>query len=115
MRITKLGQTDLNISSIGLGTWAIGGINYGLQDVRESIKTINKAIELGVNWIDTALVYGFGHAEEIVGKIIKAKREKVIKATKCSITWDEYKSTSYKLKKGIYSFGNKKQFKKIKN
>jgi len=92
MEIRKLGWTDLNLSTIGLGTWAIGGggwkFSWGPQDDKESISTIQHALELGINWIDTAAVYGLGHSEEIVGKAIKKLRHKPIIATKCGRVWD---------------------------
>ena len=71
---TALGATGLEITRVGLGAWAIGGANYdwgwGRQDDEESIAAIHRALELGVNWIDTAAQYGFGHSEEVVGRAI---------------------------------------------
>ena len=88
MRYKKLGYSDLTLSVIGLGTWAIGGegwqYSWGPQDDQQSIKTMHHALDLGVNWIDTAAVYGLGHAEEVVGKALKGMSEKPIIATKCS-------------------------------
>lgn len=77
------------VSRIGLGTWAIGGWMWGGTDEPESIKTIERAIELGVNLIDTAPVYGFGRSEEIVGKavLVRAQRDRVAIATKCGLAW----------------------------
>ncbi len=93
MRTKKLGYTDLYLTRIGLGTWAIGGggweFSWGPQDDRESIATIHRALELGINWIDTAPVYGLGHSEEIVGRAIKGLSEKPTIATKCSRIWDK--------------------------
>lgn len=93
MRTRKLGWTDLNLTAIGLGTFAQGGgswrFNWGPQDDNESIATIQRALELGINWIDTAAVYGMGHAEEILGKAVKGRVEKPIIATKCCRVWDE--------------------------
>lgn len=69
----RLGQSDLEITSIGLGTWAIGGRQWGGgQDDRASIDAIHAAVDHGVNWIDTAPIYGSGHSEEVVGRAIKA-------------------------------------------
>ena len=100
MHTRKLGNTDLQLSEIGFGAWAVGGGGYafgwGEQDDSESIAAIHRALELGVNWIDTAPVYGLGHSEEIVGKAIAGK--KVIIATKCSIVWDENRQTSNNLR-----------------
>lgn len=99
----RLGYTDLRLSSIGLGTWAIGGggwaFGWGPQDDEESVATIPYALEQGVNWIDTAPVYGLGHSEEVVGKVTKGLRGKVIIATKCGLVWDEKGEISGRLKK----------------
>ncbi|RKY07235.1 MAG: aldo/keto reductase [Planctomycetota bacterium] len=92
MRTKRLGQTDLELTVIGLGTWAIGGpweVGWGPQDDNESVSTIIEAIEAGINWIDTAAVYGCGHSEEIVSKVIKELGERPIIATKCGLLWDE--------------------------
>ena len=93
MQTKQLGSSDLNITRIGLGTWAIGGggwkFAWGPQDDRDSIETIHKAMDCGINWIDTAAVYGLGHSEEIVGKAIKDLPHRPIIATKCERTWDE--------------------------
>lgn len=103
MKTRKLGWTDLNLSTIGLGTWAIGGgkwkFSWGPQDDRESISAIQRALELGINWIDTAAVYGLGHSEEIVGKAIRGLRKKPIIATKCERVWDKDGNISGRLKK----------------
>ena len=75
MQKRKLGNSGLEFSTIGLGTWAIGGsgwaFSWGEQDDRDSIAAIHRAVDLGVNWIDTAAVYGVGHAEEVVGRALK--------------------------------------------
>ena len=75
MKKQKLGNSNIEITRIGFGTWAIGGPGYafgwGKQDDNDSIKAIHKALELGVNWIDTAAVYGTGHSEEIVADALK--------------------------------------------
>ncbi len=87
MKRNRLGVTDLEITRIGLGSWAIGGggwaYAWGPQEDEDSIATINRALELGVNWIDTAAVYGLGHAEEVVGRALAGRRDKCIVATKC--------------------------------
>lgn len=103
METRKLGWTDLNLSTIGLGTWALGGGGYewgwGPQGEKESIATIRHALELGINWIDTAPIYGLGRSEEVVGKAIKGLREQPIIATKCGLVWDEKRRISNRLKK----------------
>ena len=68
----RFGQSDLEITSIGLGTWAIGGRQWGGQDDQASIDAIHAALDHGVNWVDTAPIYGSGHSEEVVGRAVKA-------------------------------------------
>lgn len=95
MQTRKLGYTDLHFSVVGLGAWAMGGAGYkfswGQQDDNDSIATIHRAIELGVNWVDTAAVYGLGHSEEVLGMALKqlGSRKRPIVATKCGRRWDE--------------------------
>ncbi|MGD8395171.1 MAG: aldo/keto reductase, partial [Candidatus Eiseniibacteriota bacterium] len=99
MRTRKLGKTALELTTVGLGTWAIGGGNWsfawGPQDDDASIATIRRALDLGVNWVDTAPAYGLGHSEEIVGRAIRGRRDDVIVATKCGLVWDEGKREVY--------------------
>ncbi len=103
MKKRKLGRSALEISIIGLGTWAIGGGNWrfswGPQDDELSVQTIFKALEVGINWIDTAAVYGLGHSEEMVGKAIKGMKEKPLIATKCERVWDKDGNISGSMKK----------------
>ena len=103
MKINQLGNSDIRLSAIGLGTWAIGGGGYGFgwgpQDDKQSIETIHRSIDLGINWIDTAPVYGLRHSEEIVGKAIKEKRDQVIISTKCGIVWGEDRNIAFNLDK----------------
>ena len=80
-----LGSSNLKVSVVSLGTWVFGGENWGKVDDDESIATIQKAIELGINLIDTAPAYGNGHAEEILGKAITGRRDNVFIATKCGL------------------------------
>ena len=82
MEYKTLGKTGLKISAIGFGAWAIGGNMWGPQDDNDSIAALNKAIDLGVNFIDTAAVYGNGHSEKIIGKVLKTRKEKIYIATK---------------------------------
>ena len=93
MRISQLGTSDLWLTPIGFGAWAIGGdkwaMSWGPQDDNESIAAIHKAIDLGVNWIDTAAIYGLGHSEEIVGRAVKESHVKPFIFTKCGMVWDE--------------------------
>ena len=83
MEHRRLGKSELNASVIGLGTWAIGGKFWGQTDEAAAIAAIQKALDSGVNLIDTAPIYGEGHSEEVVGKAIKGRRHQVILATKC--------------------------------
>lgn len=98
MRKRKLGNTNIELTQIGLGTFAMGGSNWqyswGYQDEKDSITTIKNAIELGVNWIDTAPAYGLGRAEEIVGKAVQGLRDKIYISTKCGFIWDADRSLS---------------------
>jgi aryl-alcohol dehydrogenase-like predicted oxidoreductase len=92
MRTRRLGFTDLELSTVGLGTWAIGGpwdFGWGPQDDTSSVATIHRALDLGINWIDTAPAYGLGHSEEIVGKAIRDRGDDVIVSTKCGLVWDD--------------------------
>jgi aryl-alcohol dehydrogenase-like predicted oxidoreductase len=89
--LKKLGNSDLNISALGVGAWAMGGagwqFSWGEQDDSDSISAIRAALEAGMNWIDTAAVYGLGHSEEIVGKAVKEVRQKPYIFTKCERRW----------------------------
>ncbi|MFC7391711.1 aldo/keto reductase [Scopulibacillus cellulosilyticus] len=91
MDYISIGESDIQASRIGLGTWAIGGWMWGGTDEEDSIRTIHSALDRGINLIDTAPAYGFGHSEEIVGKAVKqyGKRDNVIIATKVAIDWND--------------------------
>ncbi|GAB4453028.1 MAG: aldo/keto reductase [Anaerolineae bacterium] len=86
MQTRQLGYSDLQLTVVGLGTWAIGGggwiYGWGPQDDADSIAAIQRALDLGINWIDTAAVYGAGHSEEVVSRAIAGRRHEVIVATK---------------------------------
>lgn len=88
MIVRRLGNSDLEVTPVILGTWALGGWLWGGTEKNQPIAAINTAIDSGVNCIDTAPVYGFGLSEELVGQAIKNKREKVLIATKCGLVWD---------------------------
>ena len=91
MDTRRLGNSDLEITPLGFGSWATGGGNWefgwGEQDDRESASAIARALDLGVNWIDTAAAYGLGHSEEVVGKAIRSRTRKPYLFTKCSLVW----------------------------
>jgi aryl-alcohol dehydrogenase-like predicted oxidoreductase len=92
MQRRKLGYTDLKLTTVGLGTWAMGGpwqFGWGPQDDGEAIAAILTALEEGINWIDTAPVYGCGHSEELVGKALKQTSQKPFIATKCGLLWND--------------------------
>ena len=87
----QLGNSDLQLTSIGFGAWAIGGGDWqyawGPQDDNDSVSAIHRALDAGVNWIDTAAVYGLGHSEEVVGRALKSASVKPYVFTKSSMTW----------------------------
>jgi aryl-alcohol dehydrogenase-like predicted oxidoreductase len=93
MKINQLGTSEMWLTPVGFGSWAVGGNNWamgwGAQDDNDSIAAIHKAIDLGINWIDTAAIYGLGHSEEIVGKAIKQSTVKPFIFTKCGMVCDE--------------------------
>jgi aryl-alcohol dehydrogenase-like predicted oxidoreductase len=99
----QLGKSDLRLTPIGFGAWAIGGGNWdfgwGPQDDQESVGAILRALEGGVNWIDTAAIYGLGHSEEIVAKALAATSKKPNVFTKCSMRWDANRKIYRSLKK----------------
>ena len=82
MQYKILGKTNLKVSAIGFGAWAIGGNMWGPQNDSDSMAALHKAIDLGVNFIDTAAAYGNGHSEKIIGKVLKERKEKIYIATK---------------------------------
>jgi aryl-alcohol dehydrogenase-like predicted oxidoreductase len=95
----KLGNSDLNITPVGFGAWAIGGggweFAWGGQEDSDSIASIKRALELGVNWIDTAAVYGTGHSEEVVARAVKEwQGARPYIFTKCSLVWNEQRKVS---------------------
>jgi len=102
MRTKVLGKSDLAITPIGFGAWAVGGdweFGWGAQDDAQSIAAIHRALELGVNWIDTAAIYGLGHSEEVVSRALrdwKGLRPHVF--TKCGMLWDDRGRISYSLR-----------------
>lgn len=97
MQTRILGYTGEQLTTVGLGTWALGGghwaFGWGTQDDAESGRAIGAALESGVNWIDTAAVYGLGHAEEVVGRALKELPERPFIATKCGQVWDASRRT----------------------
>jgi aryl-alcohol dehydrogenase-like predicted oxidoreductase len=103
--LRTLGNSDLQLTSIGFGAWAIGGGNWefgwGPQDDDQSVAAIHCALDLGVNWIDTAAVYGLGHSEEVVGRALKSHAgQRPLIFTKCSMRWHADRSIYHSLKAG---------------
>jgi aryl-alcohol dehydrogenase-like predicted oxidoreductase len=102
MKKRRLGRSSLELTRVGLGSWAIGGggwqYSWGAQDDKDSIATVHRALDLGINWIDTAAVYGLGHSEEVVGEAVAGRRDKVILATKCGRTWTKDGTVGHGLK-----------------
>ena len=95
MRYRVLGQSGIEASVVAFGAWAVGGWWWGGADDAESVAAIQRAIALGMNFIDTAPAYGLGHSEEIVGKAIKGRRDQVVLATKCGLVWHTDKGTPF--------------------
>jgi len=93
MNTRRLGQSDLEITPVGFGAWAIGGggwkYGWGPQDDGEAVAAIRAALDMGVNWIDTAAVYGLGHSEELVARALEGVRRRPYIFTKCERVWDE--------------------------
>jgi aryl-alcohol dehydrogenase-like predicted oxidoreductase len=100
--LRALGNSDLQLTPIGFGAWAIGGGNWefawGPQEDSESIAAIHRALDLGVNWIDTAAIYGLGHSEEVVARALKTTSHNPLVFTKCSMRWHQDRSIYRSLK-----------------
>ena len=107
MRTKTLGNTDLELTTVGLGTWAIGGpwqFGWGPQDDNQSIAAIHEALDKGINWIDTAPIYGCGHSEQVIGRALKQTSNKSLIATKFGLAWNEKREKINRLdKQGIIS------------
>lgn len=102
MLTRQLGPSDLHITRVGFGAWAIGGggwaFAWGAQDDADSVAAIREAIDLGINWIDTAAVYGLGHSEEVVAKALDGVANRPFVFTKCGRVWDENRQIGKRLK-----------------
>jgi aryl-alcohol dehydrogenase-like predicted oxidoreductase len=94
--VRQLGTTDMNITRVGVGAWAIGGDEWGKQNDDDSVAAMSRAVDLGVNWIDTAPIYGRGHSEEVVGRFLRGKsaEQRPYVFTKCGLVWDSKKPGS---------------------
>ena len=102
MKTKPLGNSDLHVTAIGFGAWAIGGggweFAWGTQDDSDSVAAIHEALDAGVNWIDTAAVYGLGHSEEVVARALEGVRDRPYVFTKCSMVWNEHREIGHRLK-----------------
>jgi aryl-alcohol dehydrogenase-like predicted oxidoreductase len=102
MNTRQLGNSDLYITPIGFGAWAIGGSGWefawGGQDDHDSVAAIREALDSGINWIDTAAVYGLGHSEEVVARALDGMGNRPYLFTKCSMVWDEERKIGHSLK-----------------
>ncbi len=98
-----LGNSDLQITRIGFGAWAIGGggwqFGWGAQDDNHSVEAIRRALDSGINWIDTAAVYGLGHSEEVVARALEGVTKRPYVFTKCAMTWGEDRQIVRSMKK----------------
>jgi len=103
MEMKPLGNSDMMISPVGLGAWAMGGdgvFGWGPQEDAESVAAIHRSVERGINWIDTAPIYGMGHSENVVARALKemSPDRRPLVFTKCSIVWDEEGNVDHSLK-----------------
>jgi aryl-alcohol dehydrogenase-like predicted oxidoreductase len=102
METRRLGNSDLEITRIGFGAWAAGGSGWafawGAQDDRDSISAIHAALDVGINWIDTAAVYGLGHSEQVVAQALEGRAKKPYVFTKCARAWNEKREIVKRLK-----------------
>ncbi|MGH9720043.1 MAG: aldo/keto reductase [Bryobacteraceae bacterium] len=104
MQTRRLGNSDLELTPIGIGAWAMGGggwaFAWGPQDDNDSVSAIHAALDGGVNWIDTAAVYGLGHSEEVVARALKGRSRRPYVFTKCERIWNERGEIGKSLKAG---------------
>src|SRR5689334_19120211 len=103
MELKQLGNSDMKITPLGIGAWAMGGggwaFAWGPQDDRESIEAVHAALDSGINWIDTAAVYGLGHSEEIVARALEGRSKRPYVFTKCERIWNEQRLIQKSLKR----------------
>lgn len=104
MQTRRLGNSDMDITPIGVGAWAMGGggweFGWGPQEDQNSLAAIQEALDLGINWIDTAAVYGLGHSELVVGRALKTRAKRPFVFTKASMVWNEEGEIGHSLKAG---------------
>ncbi|RKG88383.1 aldo/keto reductase [Corallococcus sp. CA049B] len=101
MQKRRLGNSDMELTALGFGAWAIGGggwaFAWGAQDDAQSIEAIQRALDSGINWIDTAAVYGLGHSEDVVARALKGRDKRPYVFTKCGMVWDDQGKVSRRL------------------
>jgi methylglyoxal reductase len=95
MKTRPLGASGIQASTVAFGAWALGGWRWGGSDDKTSVDALHAGIDAGINFIDTAPAYGFGHGEDVVGKAIKGRRDRVVIATKCGLSWNTTKGTLF--------------------
>ena len=95
MQYRKLGASGIEASAVAFGAWAVGGWMWGGSDDDDAVAAIRAAIDAGINFIDTAPIYGFGHSERVVGKALAGRRDQVVLATKCGLVWDREEGEYY--------------------
>jgi aryl-alcohol dehydrogenase-like predicted oxidoreductase len=95
MKTRSLGASGIQASTVAFGAWALGGWRWGGSDDKTSVEALHAGIDAGINFIDTAPAYGFGHGEEVVGKAIRGRRDRVVIATKCGLSWNTTKGTLF--------------------
>src|SRR5215211_5474659 len=102
MEKRQLGHSDMHITRMGFGAWAIGGGGYtfgwGPQNDRDSVAVVHEALDCGINWIDTAAVYGLGHSEEVVARALEGRGNRPYVFTKCERVWNEQREIGRSLK-----------------
>ena len=102
MEKRRLGNSDMDITPLGVGAWAIGGggweFGWGPQNDSDSVAAIHEALDRGINWIDTAAVYGLGRSESVVARVLKARSQRPFVFTKCSMVWNEHGEIGHSLK-----------------
>ena len=102
METRRLGNSNMDITPIGVGAWAMGGggweFGWGPQEDDDSLAAIQEALDRGINWIDTAAVYGLGHSEGVVGRALKSRTKRPYIFTKCSMVWNEHGEIGHSLK-----------------
>src|SRR5437588_4738735 len=102
MKTKQLGNSDLFITPVGFGAWAIGGSGWefawGAQDDGDSVAAIREALDAGINWVDTAAVYGLGHSEAVVARALEGMSNRPYVFTKCGMVWGEDRKVGFRLK-----------------